>query len=82
MLLEGGILAVLVLLGCHNKIPLTGWFKQCLFLTVLEAESKIKVWQTQCLVRAPSPGGHTATDLLWPHVEETSGRVRLWGLFL
>ena len=35
-----------VCLGCHNKIPLTGWFKQQkrYFLTVLEAgKSRIKL---------------------------------------
>ena len=38
--------------GNHNKIPQTGWVKQHLFLTVLEArKSKIKL-QTWYLVRA------------------------------
>ena len=38
------IRSVLVNPGCHNKIIETGWLKQQLFLTVLEAEKfKIKV---------------------------------------
>ena len=40
--------------GNHNKIPQTGWVKQHLFLTVLEArKSKIKVQTDLVLSEGP-----------------------------
>lgn len=30
---------VLVSLGCHNRVPQTGWLKQQIFSYILEAES-------------------------------------------
>ena len=42
--------------GNHNKIPQTGWLKQHLFLTVLEArKSKIKVQTDLVLGEGPLP---------------------------
>ena len=51
--------SVLVLSGCYNKIPQTGWLinNRSLFLTVLEAgESKIKVPAWSHCGESPLPG--------------------------
>ena len=57
--------------GCYNKTPRTGWLKQHLFLTVLEAgKSKIKVPVNWVSGEGLPPGLQTAAFLLYLHMVE------------
>ena len=72
-------LGVSVSLGCYNKIPQTGWLKQHLFLTVLEAgKFKIKMLADLAYGESPLPCLQMATFWQCPPLAEAGGV--LWSL--